>query len=146
MIAIATATAETESPNFTTKPVEVSITWKHDPFNPEGNGAWTISPNEVTISKKVAIIIYRFDLDSTPGVRFALGEDFNEPSPVLWIAPSNPDNFEVTTLNGGEKLLIADANDTPAGGETTFSFRLVAVFQDVTRISPDPTIINKEPS
>jgi hypothetical protein len=139
---IATATAETESLNFTTKPVEVSITWKYDPT--DVNGQWVIAPNEITISKKVAIIIYRFDLDSTPGVRFALG-DGNEPSPVLWIAPSNPDNFEVTTFNDGEKLVIADANDTPSG-EMTFSFRLVAVFQGVTRISPDPTIINKEPS
>jgi hypothetical protein len=144
---IATATAETESFSFATnKPVEVSITWKYDPSDPDGAGAWTIAPDQVTINKKVAIILYRFDLDSTPGVRFALGEDANEPSPVLWIDPSNPDNFEVTTLNGGEKLVIADANSTPAGEETTFSFRLVAVYQDVTRISPDPTIINKQPS
>lgn len=141
---IAIATAETESPNFTTKPIEVNITWKDDPV--EINGRWTIEPSEVTISKKVAIILYTFGPESTPGVRFALGEDANEPSPVLWISPSNPDNFEVTTFNGGEKLVIADANDTPAGGETTFSFRLVAVYQDITRISPDPTIINKEPS
>lgn len=143
---IATVATGTEDSLFIGKPVEVSVTWKYDPANPQGAGAWTIEPSEVTIDKKVAIITYTFTPDSTPGVRFAMGPDANEPSPVLWISPSNPDNFEVTVIDGGRSVLIADANETRGIDPQSFSFLLVAVYQDVTRISPDPTIINKEPS
>lgn len=139
---IATVAAETDSLAFVSKPIEVSVTWED---NQTANGKWTIEPGEVTINKKVALILYRLSPASTPGVRFATG-DGNEPSPVLWISPSDPDNFEVTVVDKGQQLILADANRTPAGEKEAFSFRLIAVYNDVTRISPDPTIINVEPT
>lgn len=138
---IATVAAETESLAFVNQPIQVSVTWVD---NQTDDGKWTIEPGEVKINKRVALILYRLSPASTPGVRFATGEN-NEPSPVLWISPSNPDNFDVTVVDNGQQLVIADANDRPADRQT-FSFRLVAVYNGVTRISPDPTIINVDPT
>ena len=116
------------------EPVHVTVTWTEDGSR---NGLWSIHPKVVTIDSKAGLIIYTFSGESTPGVRFAT-------APVLWIEPSDPDNFVISAA--GQQVLIADANETTGLISQSFSFLLLADYGGITRISPDPTIINKEPS
>lgn len=147
---IATVAAETKSPLLLDNSIEVLVTWQEDRENLKNiNGIWTIEPKEVTINKAIALIKYTLSLDSAPGVQFTTGKGSEAP-PVLWIYPSDPKNFDVTVVEKDGKparqLIVADSNRTPPGGEEAFHFRLVIVHNNVTRISPDPTIINVEPT
>lgn len=147
---IAAVAAETDSPLLFDNSIEVLVTWQEDHENPKNvNGIWTIEPKEVTINKAVALIKYTLSQDGAPGVRFTTGQGSEAP-PVLWIYPSDPKNFDVTVVEkggkAGQQLIVADANRTPPGGVEAFHFRLVVVYDNVVRISPDPTIINVDPT
>jgi hypothetical protein len=135
---IATVSSKVSAPNFfaAQEPVQVSVTWVD---NGTQNGLWMINPTEVIITKKVGLIVYTLTSKSTPGAVFL------SPDPVLWISPSQPDNFAADVSEEGLQLFLANTNDTK-GEPQAFSFRLLVVYDGVTRISPDPTIINKEPS
>ncbi|HSF40487.1 MAG TPA: hypothetical protein VLT87_11890 [Thermoanaerobaculia bacterium] len=146
---IAAVAAETDSRLLLSNSIEVSVTWKEDDQNPQNiNGLWTVEPQEVTVKSTVALLKYTLSRDSTPGVQFTTGQGKEAP-PVLWIFPSSPKNFDVTVVEKdgkpAQQLIIADANLTSAG-EEPFHFRLVAVYNNVVRISPDPTIINVDPT
>ena len=115
---------------------QVSVTWLDDG---SANGLWIISPNEVSINKKIELIVYTLTEKSTPGVQFLPS------TPALWISPPLPDNFDTKVSEDGRQVFIADSNQT-TGDPQSFSFRLLTVYDNATRISPDPTIINREPS
>ncbi|HYG64975.1 MAG TPA: hypothetical protein VEL74_20500, partial [Thermoanaerobaculia bacterium] len=128
--------ADLPTTSATAVSVQASVTWLDDGT---ANGAWIVNPDKITVSARIELLVYTMSDKSTPGVRFLSS------TPLVWISPPQPDNFDAQVSEDGRQLFIADRNQT-TGLPEAFSFRLLAVYDDITRISPDPMIINLDPS
>lgn len=94
----------------------------------------TLDRHKVTIDSASAVIEVNLHPDSTKGADF-------HPQPVVWRG-SRPSCMGVGVCRGGRRFIITDVNEKNAA----HSFRIRMTYEGKTYISPDPTILNTEPT
>jgi hypothetical protein len=90
--------------------------------------------NRLTIDSASAVIEVNLHPDSTKGV------DFDQ-RPVIWRG-ARPSCMGVGTCRSGGRFVITDVNDKNG----VYGFRVRVRYEGKSYISPDPTILNTEPT
>lgn len=90
--------------------------------------------NRFTIDSASAVIEVNLHPDSTKGA------DFDQ-RPVIWRG-ARPSCMGVGTCRSGRRFVITDVNDKNA----EHGFRVRVTYEGRTYTSPDPTIVNTEPT
>lgn len=126
-------------PEIQTK--KISLLWRIDNGTPE----WSFSgdldadpsfldQHRLTIDSASAVIEVNLHPDSTEGADFHL-------RPVVWRG-ARPSCMGVGLCRNGRRFIITDVNEK--NGE--HGFRVRVTYEGRTYISPDPTILNTEPT
>lgn len=105
-------------------------------FTPPPSGpTWSNDPDSVTIDEKDSQVEVLLKLTSGSGTLVFAS------NPVNWNAGTPAGQFTVSA-GGGDSITITDA-DTQYG---SFGFTVNVLYNGTPYTSPDPTIINKQPS
>jgi len=126
-------------PEIQTK--KITLLWRFEGKAPE----WTFSgdldtdpafldQHRLTIDSASAVIEVSLHPDSTKGADFDL-------RPVVWRGP-RPSCMGVGRCRSGRRFIITDVNEKNA----EHGFRIRVTYEGRTYVSPDPTILNTEPT
>lgn len=126
-------------PEIQTK--KISVLWRIDNGTPDWKFAGDLDSDpsfldlhRMTIESASAVIEVNLHPDSTEGADF-------HARPVAWRG-ARPLCIGVGNCRNGRRFIITDVNEKNA----EHSFRIRVTYEGRTYISPDPTIVNTEPT
>lgn len=114
-----------------------NITMKFTPpSQPGGSPTWVDDPESVEISKEGSTIAVALSLNGATGTLV-----YNTTA-INWDSGTPAGQFSVSPQGGGTSVTITD-QDTSYG---SFGFTVNVLYNNTPYTSPDPTIINKQPT